>query len=224
MRLVAAAAAALALLGPGIANAQQQQTAEPAVVPNQGAAAMQPVQQPQQPQIYAQQPPPAVAPGPVYVQPSPFYIQGPRTLPYDEGQPIPPGYTRREKPRLGLIIGGAVTLGVSYLLSLMAFVIDDSVSCVDDFGDGSCDDGSDLWPLAIPVAGPFLTIGTTDGEQDSLTILLLDGIAQVGGVVMLVLGVTSKKTVLVRNDLAEVHLAPVALSGGGHGLGLAGHF
>lgn len=223
MRLVAAAAAALALLGPGIASAQQQ-TAEPAVVPNQGAAAMQPVQQPQQPQVYAQQPPPAVAPGPVYVQPSPFYIQGPRTLPYDEGQPIPQGYTRREKPRLGLIIGGAVTLGVSYLLSLMAFVIDDSVSCVEFDGSGGCDETSDLWPLAIPVAGPFLTIGTTDGEQDSLTILLLDGLAQVGGVVMLVLGVTSKKTVLVRNDLAEVHVTPLSFANGGHGLGLAGHF
>ncbi len=169
---------------------------------------------------FAQQPPPVVQ-GQTY---APFtYAQGPRTLPYEEGQPVPPGYSPREKPRIGLIIAGAVTLGVSYLFSVLAFAVDDSVSCDFDTGTGdACE--SDLWPLTIPVAGPFLTLGTTGGAQEGLMILILDGLAQVGGVAMLVLGLSSKKTVLVRNDLAEVQLAPLAVEGALRGIALHGRF
>lgn len=184
--------------------------------------------QPAPPPVYAQPAPAPVyaPPGPGYaMQPPPQYVMGPRTLPFEEGEAIPPGYTPRQKARTGLIIGGSVTLGVAYLFSLMAFVIDDSVCSEPDFGGSSGDScSSDLWPLSIPVAGPWLTLGTTDGAQDGLMILILDGVAQVGGVAMLALGISSKKTVLVRNDLAEVHVAPLVTAGGIHGVALGGTF
>jgi hypothetical protein len=162
---------------------------------------------------------------PVYAQqaPPPGYQEGRRTLPYREGDPIPLGYSPREKARIGLIIAGSATLGIMYLLSLMTYMLDDSLGCIGTDGGGSgC--RSDLWPLAIPAAGPFLAIGTSGAEGGGLTLLLLDGMAQLGGVTMLVLGIVAKKTVLVRNDIAGVHVAPLAFDGGGHGFALAGHF
>jgi hypothetical protein len=54
--------------------------------------------------------------------------------------------------------------------------------------------------------------------------LAIDGIAQAAGATMLIVGITSPKTVLIRNDLAEVRVAPMKIGQDGNGLGLVGTF
>ena len=170
-----------------------------------------------------QQPPPVVdaqiyVQAPVVAQPMPPPVDAPRTIPYDEGGAIPPGYTLREKARIGLVIGGSVALGVLYLTSLMIYALADAISCIDGCGD------NDLWPLSIPVIGPFVAIGTTNAERAGVSFLVLDGIGQSAGLAMLILGVVAKKKVWVRNDLGALHLAPLVTASGGRGLSLAGNF
>ena len=192
-RLVAVLAASLAFVVPVTTLAQPQP--QPPVVDAQ---------------IYVQ--------APVAMPPAPPPAAGPRTIPFEEGGPVPQGYTLREKPRVGLVVGGAVALGVLYLTSLFVYVIADAISCIDGCGD------NDLWPLAVPVVGPFVAIGTTDAERAGLSFLILDGIGQTAGLTMLILGIVSKKKVWVRNDLGELRVSPIAFADGGRGLALAGRF
>lgn len=168
------------------------------------------------------QPPPGYAPGygppPGYGQPPPGYGQpppsyyngtyppiGPKQINYDEGAPIPPGYRVETLANRGLIVGGAVTFGTTYLLS--AFV---AAIAVD--GNGS----NEFGPLFIPVIGPFITIKTAESEDFGTFTLLLDGVAQAGGVAMFVAGMLTDRKYLIRNDIVtakpKVTLTPVVSS------------
>jgi hypothetical protein len=96
-------------------------------------------------------------------------------------------------------------LGGAYLIGAIAAVSDGS---------------SNLYPLYIPVAGPFITLKTARvfyAPADSLTYvgnvfgaigLILDGVVQIGGLTMLVIGVAAQKEVVVRDRPAEVSLVP----------------
>lgn len=55
-------------------------------------------------------------------------------------------------------------------------------------------------------------------------ILAIDGLGQAAGATMLIAGIMSPKTVLVRNDLAEVRITPMRLGRDGSGLGFVGTF
>lgn len=147
----------------------------------------------------------------------------PKTLPYIEGQPAPYGYHVHEKPKLGLIITGASLAGVAYLTSFFA-------ASIAGF------DNQSGW-LLVPGIGPFMTLATRDGECDSsesddsldclaegtvTTLLVIDGLMQTAGGILLVLGLSSKTKVYRRNDLA-VEIAPMRV-GSGHGLGVVGTF
>jgi hypothetical protein len=79
-------------------------------------------------------------------------------------------------------------------------------------------------PLFIPVAGPFVTLGTADHEGSGTFFLVLDGVAQAGGLAMFIAGLAFPRKVLVRDDVGGRHieLAPVPLGKGGLGLGLQG--
>lgn len=135
----------------------------------------------------------------------------PQELPYSEGDPVPYGYHPDTQIRKGLVIGGAVTLGSLYLLSASIASVADDVSTTDEFT-----------PLYFPVVGPFITIGTADAEGSGTFILLVDGVGQSAGLAMLIAGLASPRSVLVRNDLAEVRLSPVIVGDGQLGIGLAG--
>src|SRR5262245_29259274 len=101
---------------------------------------------PYPPPAYA--PPPYSAPG--YPPPAYYYPQGAyRPLPYvrrstehmDPDDP-PPGYHTESRTRSGLVIGGAVMLGITYFISASAAA-------------GGLSDRSDnLVPLFVPLAGP----------------------------------------------------------------------
>ena len=186
------------------------------------------------PQGYPQgYPPPGYAPPPGYPQgypqgyPPPGYGQPPpgygpnsygygppgstlpATLAYEEGDPIPPGYRVDSRIRKGLVIGGAVTFGVPWFFSAMIASIGDSLSR-----------SSDLWPLYIPALGPFIAMGTLETEGPGTFWLAVDGLAQSGGIAMLIAGIVAQEKRLVRSTEHDVSVTVMPLRFGPHGAGL----
>lgn len=202
---------------------------------------MQPMQQQMQQQpptvIVQQQYPAPVYQPPQYGQPQPYYVQqgaqpgqpiyiqqpqqqpaGPRIIKdWDDSQPIPPGYHQESHIRKGLVIGGAVLFGSTYLLSaLSAALITDASNAT-----GS---SSSAGALFIPVVGPFVEIGQVHGDATASLFLVLDGLCQAGGVTMFAIGLASPRTELVRNDFGfNMHFAPI-VSKDYSGMGLVGKF
>ncbi|HEU4403769.1 MAG TPA: hypothetical protein VFS43_00520 [Polyangiaceae bacterium] len=146
---------------------------------------------------------------PSYV-PQSVALSGPATRPYNPDAPIPPGYHPEQRVRRGLIIGGAIPLGILYTFSILG------AAAMEDSGES----GEFLY---VPVLGPFLQMSKTENSVGN-TVLALDGIGQAAGAAMLLVGLTVPKTVLVRNDLGEIRLAPMNLGQRGSGLGLVGTF
>jgi hypothetical protein len=197
----------------------------------------QPAPQPQpqpQPQPAPQpQPPPQPgtypAPGPYYGPPPGGYYPGygpppqdsrPEEIDAEEGTRAPAGYTAVQRKRKGLIIGGAVTFGVSWTISMMAAAVGDDEARTDG-GD------NELAALWIPVAGPFIQMANSDSSTARFFLFGLGG-SQVAGAIMLYLGVTSKTTVYVRNDLVgSLHFAPMTPTENNHyatGMVVGGRF
>ncbi|EYF08571.1 hypothetical protein [Chondromyces apiculatus] len=138
----------------------------------------------------------------------------PKQIPYEEGMQIPDGYTLEMRARRGLVIAGAVTFGTMYGLSL--------IGGVQSISDGNGDFGA----LVVPLVGPFIALATSDASIDGElgAVLVVDGIAQIGGALMLLGGLLSQKKVLIRNDLASEHveIVPFATGRGDLGLGIRG--
>ncbi len=148
-------------------------------------------------------PPPGYgpAPYPYYGPPPPYYYGGPpealgpKEMDYVEGRPIPPGYHIERRGKRKLIIAGLAIFGGCYLASALV-------------GGTALSDGNDgLGPLLIPVAGPFVSIGTSrlsyavEDDRGAIVLLMLDGFAQAAGVAMTIIGLASDQTtLLVRND------------------------
>ena len=136
-------------------------------------------------------PPPPYPPSPVAPPsgaPSQAYppARRPLVLPYNPGGAPPPGYHLEENPRKGLIVAGALTLGVPYLISLTI--------------GGASRHEADRW-LLLPVIGPVgtLTYGTRNCDRDvdalkcTANILIVVGLAfdlaaQTAGAILLTMG------------------------------------
>jgi len=172
------------------------------------------------PPVYGQpQSPQGTMSNPIIVQfhpetggiPTTVAMSGPRIInDWEEGDAVPYGYHPESRVRRGLVIGGAIPFGIFYLFSAMTAAI------ASDAGD---DDGA----LYIPAIGPFIQLAKSDSSTARF-FCALDGIVQTGGLAMLIYGIASPKTVLVRNDLGlQLHLRPVATRNG-MGLGLGGTF
>jgi len=195
------------------AGAQGQPPPPPPAQPPPGFEQQQPAAQPYQgPPPGYPPPPPGYYPPPGYAVP-PGAMLGPRTMDYEDGDAVPQGYHVETRMRKGLLIGGAVTFGSVYLLTaLTAASIDSAKTGNDDFK-----------PLYIPVAGPFITIGTAGSEGVGTFVLILDGIAQSGGLLMAVLGIAAQRTMLVRNDVeSKVTVSPMLVGKNSVGFGLVG--
>jgi hypothetical protein len=147
----------------------------------------------------------------------------PARLRYREDAPIPRGYHVEERIRKGLVIGGAITLGIPYTIGLAA-------------ASGSSFRNESGW-LALPALGPFITLGRrrADCHAGSEAVscfgdvmlgfaLVLDGMVQTAGATLLLIGVSTRKTELVRNDLATVSLLPGPIGKSGYGLHAIGSF
>jgi hypothetical protein len=130
---------------------------------------------------------------------------------WEEGQTIPQGYHQGTRVRVGLIVAGGVLFGSLWLTSAFAGAIASDVGA----HSGKL--------LIIPVAGPWALVpsGSTTGDL----FLVLDGIAQAGGIAMLIVGIAAPRTVLIR-DVAGVKLQPTPMTfgPGSGGFGLRGTF
>lgn len=200
-------------------------TAAPAAAPPAAAA---PAAQPAPPPGYVLVP---VAPG---TEPQTRYdVQYPQSrgalppgmeLPYEEGDPIPPGYHLVHRRRKGLIIGGLITTGVPWLIGLMAAVGNDF------------EDNTGL--LVIPVIGPWAMLASKSARDTSCTpydgicdasksglraTLVFDGIVQLAGATMFTAGMFFPRTRLVRKDVV-VSFVPTTFGHGGYGFGAIGRF
>jgi hypothetical protein len=173
-------------------------------------------------QPYGQAPPPYNAyPAP---PPAPPPVVGPWKMPYEDGQPIPPGYRVEERVRTGSVVSGAILIGVPYLIGL-------TVASADNYEDQTR-------YLLVPVAGPWLMLAMhkrpascqTDTTGECITDSLLrfylttDGIVQGVGAVLLVWGMHGRK-ILVRDAFASsLYVAPAQLTASTNGLVLGGRF
>ncbi len=148
-------------------------------------------------------PPGYPAPPPGYAAPPPVYYgppaaQGPKYMDYEDGQPVPNGYHVRTTSRTGLAIAGGVTLGVFYLLSVFSGAI---LAGVDDLNDKHTQRSAILF---VPVAGPWIGMSTLHPTSASATFGLgILGVGQTLGAGLLIGGLASTKTQLVRNDVGK---------------------
>jgi hypothetical protein len=155
---------------------------------------------------------------------APARLRPPDSVPYNGG-PVPAGYHVEEHARRGLVIGGAVTLGVPWVLGL-------TIASGYDFSNHSG------W-LVVPALGPWLTIATRSTETDCSiyaqsvdcsqdnsvrTMLILDGLTQAAGTFMLIYGLASTKKVVVRDFVGTLHFAPARMGKLGYGGVVSGEF
>src|SRR5262245_47223709 len=196
--------------------AQAQTGVLPPTQPSQGGGASS-APAPPAPQPSAATPAPA--PGypqypPPYPYPYPPPQPGPKTLPYEEGQAVPPGYRVETGVRRGPVIAGAVMTGVPYILGV-------------SFSGGAGFPNHTYW-LRVPGAGPWLVLATRnkscqesqlqttcsggicttrssscDVDVDNVirTFLILDGFIQSTGVALFIWGLASPTSRLVREDV-----------------------
>jgi hypothetical protein len=118
------------------------------------------------------------------------------------------------------VAAGSITLGALWMISLAA-----GIGLQDDENKSHSSTSSSpkdyAWPLVFPVVGPFIAMGTAHPEGPALSVLLLDGILQTGGLVTLIAGAAAKRDVLVWTGQqgAELRVDPViGMSGAGFGL------
>lgn len=134
----------------------------------------------------------------------------------NENVPVPAGYHPETRVRKGLIIGGAITFGALYLISLLV------AAAGSDIAD-STGGKNGVASLYIPVFGPFVQM-TQKGSSSGNVVLAIDGIGQAAGAAMLIGGIVAPKTVLVRNDLGFIQVTPMRMGKDGAGFGLTGTF
>lgn len=174
----------------------------------------------QPPPGYGQPPPPPQ--GGYYGAPSGYGapMMGPRVLDWEEGDPMRPGYHPETRIRKGMVVGGAVTFGVTYLFTALGGAIASDVLRTTSGGSSS------VLPLFIPAVGPFVAIGTMGANVTGGFFLALDGLAQSAGIALFIYGLAAPKTVLVRNDVAKpfIRPAPMMVGGTSPGAGLVGTF
>lgn len=147
-------------------------------------------------------------------------------LPYEDGDPIPPGYRLVTRNRRGLIIAGSIVAGIPWVFSVMGAVAADY------------DNKSGF--LLVPVLGPWLMLAAggakddcdpddeayscTDADNAGLrSVLVLDALIQTAGGAMFISGFAFPRKRLVRSDVT-VGVTPARVGRDGYGLGLTGTF
>jgi hypothetical protein len=160
----------------------------------------------------------------------------PPLLPYKKGLPVPPGYRVVERSATGLTVGGGVTFLIGYAAGL-------GLAATQGFDNGT-------GYTAIPIAGPWAAIGgrsfsckvpVTVSSQDAkgvqkalnkcvgqafdevttVVFLTVDGLIQLTGAVLFVVGLASGYEELVREDLPKT---AISVSPNGFSLSVTGNF
>ncbi|HET9956431.1 MAG TPA: hypothetical protein VFQ61_18105 [Polyangiaceae bacterium] len=154
----------------------------------------------------------------------------PPLLPYRSGLPVPRGYHVEYRPATGLILSGALALGVGYATAI-------GIGMNRDF------EGSLGW-LAVPVLGPWpalagrklscaaTTVDEARGcldrayeEATTIALVAVDGMLQATGALLLIAGLASGRSELVRSaDRSTVSFSIRRRPEGGVQLGVLGAF
>ena len=147
-------------------------------------------------------------------------VSDPRVIrDWQEGEPVPSGYHPAQRLRKGSIVAGAVTFGVLYFISVLVAAGGADVANAN----GSSNDVAGLF---VPVVGPFITMTKSSTAMGDV-ILVMDGLGQATGAILLVYGLTQPQTVLVRDakfSPPPLLPRPILLGKQGAGLGLVGTF
>jgi hypothetical protein len=137
---------------------------------------------------------------------------------------VPAGYHLTTRFSKGLFIAGTVTFGSTWLLSVVVAGELQNTTTLDCTSAGCSQASTSKYtPLYVPVVGPFIALGTLSPNGGGTIILLLDGVAQAGGIAMAIAGLASNNHILVRNEANSLHLhfAPV-VTASTVGLGVSG--
>lgn len=113
---------------------------------------------------------------------------------WDEDEELPPGYRLEKRLRKAHLHAGVVTLSAVYGVTAAATIA--------PFGQAkNADDRRAVAPLFVPVAGPFIAMGTlrTSDLPPVAVVLGLSGAAQSVGLGLLIAGLAAPRTVLVRS-------------------------
>jgi hypothetical protein len=165
----------------------------------------------------------------------------PATLPYDSDKPIPPGYQVQSGARKGFVIPGSIIFGIWYGFSIaLAGGLDEEEGSGSYYTSGVPYNPAMLY---VPVVGPWIALGTMHDAcysssyssssyycagQDEIdawqTLLVIDGVSQVLGAAMVVLGISWRWRQLVLTDNVRAQIVPVQMGPTGRGLALAGTF
>lgn len=225
--IVLAAFAAISLVE-SVASAQDAAPPPPGYAPPPPGYAPPPPGYAPPPAGYAAPPPAGYGYGvpgqPYAVQPQP--PAGPKTMDYEDGEPIPAGYHKKTRVRKGMVAGGAATFGALYIFSLLIGAAGDSV-CSSEQSSGTtvnpCRPNG--WrDLYIPVAGPFVAIAGLNATGGTAP-LLIDGIGQAAGLALLIVGIAMPTTELVRDDVGKPKFfVTPTVARGATGLGVVGTF
>ena len=168
-------------------------------------------------------PPQAVAATPAL---APWSLSAPALLPYRDGLPVPPGYHVEKRSATGLIGTGIGMTALGYIVGLGVGV--------DHHFEGS------LGWLVVPIVGAWPAVAgnkitcqaeTVDGakrclgdaytQATTIAIVAVDGMVQATGVALLVAGLLSGHSELVRDD---VQVTARQRPEGGFDFGLSGRF
>jgi hypothetical protein len=123
----------------------------------------------------------------------------------DPTAPVPYGYHEEKRTRRGLVVAGSVLFAAMYTPVVVGGIAEAS--------NGGGDRKHAV--MAVPVVGPIVELGNIGScsycgpAALALAGLVIDGIAQGAGLVMLIVGIARPETVLVRNDAAALRVVPV---------------
>ncbi|WP_129578123.1 MULTISPECIES: hypothetical protein [Sorangium] len=133
-----------------------------------------------------------IPPGYYLLPPLPPWAN-PRTIQYEEGDPIPRGYALKTRADRALVGAGLLTFGISYALSFtVAGVATLAEEDFDEFG-----------PLFIPFVGPMIGTVSLDAEGAGMFWLTVDAVAQVGGLLLFAAGLAHEEVYLERQFTAS---------------------
>lgn len=140
----------------------------------------------------------------------------PRRLRVVDGEAPPPGYVEVEQRRKGMIIAGSAVFGGVWLACAILSSLDSK--------------------LAIPVVGPVISAwgyedsSDSDVSSDTVSFVRMWGVigtlAQTTGVALFIIGMSVKKTVWLRQDIAgaTIFISPTLVGENEPGLGIVGTF
>ncbi len=131
---------------------------------------------------------------------------------WQEGDPIPAGYTTTLRARKGFVLAGTLLLAIPYGVSFTGAVGNELVR----------GPSRENW-LFLPGAGPVVLMAQT-GNPPGNIVLALDGLAQLAGIAMIAYGVASPGPVLLRESTRASFLVTPMLGGGRSGAAIVGRF